>query len=308
MNRPNIRFRIYFASSSLRPKKSQLIHKANNARKPNFHKNFYMRIITLYVMPIKGKRKYKVEFDDYTLTSVNGEISLIDQLGSKVDFSRLEIGDDIASKINSDRYFYYKIIPLSKYSDIITYSLVDSIVKVGGFYGDLLEACYLKDRKSGNNDYNYLKYAFGKISINNVKIYDTIADEAVQKLIEEYGWDFINIYENLRSLFRVSVEKAYNKVIESLDSKRELDAFMVYIIYSYDKNKAKEILEKTVITPNLDYNYEYVIPRWGLVGIDDNIIKMFSEMGVKVHKDSLKFNEVKFLLAKINNEKVELIS
>ncbi|AAK43277.1 hypothetical protein SULI_04670 [Saccharolobus solfataricus] len=259
-------------------------------------------------MPIKGKRKYKVEFDDYTLTSVNGEISLINELGSKVDFSKLEIGDFLANKINSDRYFYYKIIPLSKYSDIVTYSLIDSIVKVGGFYGDLLEACYLKDSKSGSADYNYLKYAFDKISILNIKIYDTISDEAVKKLIDIYGWDFIKIYENLRSLFRVSAEKAYNKVIEKLDSRKELDAFMVYIIYSYNKNKAKEILEKTVITPNLDYDYEYIIPRWGLVGIDDNIIKMFNEVGVNVHKDSLRFNEIKILLTKINNEKVKLIS
>ncbi|WP_338599144.1 hypothetical protein V6M85_09355 [Sulfolobus tengchongensis] len=258
-------------------------------------------------MPIKGRRKFKVEFDDYILTSINGELSLTNQVGSTVDLSKLDIGEIIAEKIKEDPYFYYKVIPLSKYFDIITYNLIDSVIEVGGFYGDLLEACYLKDKKSNGDDYKYLSYAFSKISFSNMKIYDPIADEAIQILVEKYGWDFIKIYEDLTSLFKVSKEKAYNKVIESLSESKELDTFKVYIIYVHDKSKAKEILDETVVAPNLNYDFKYVIPRWGLLRIDDNIINLFNELGVKIHKDALKFNETKIFLEKINREKIKYI-
>lgn len=256
-------------------------------------------------MPRKGRRKYSVEFDDYTLTSLDGELTLINELGLKVNLPSSEIGDRIAEIINEDPYFYYKIIPLTKYYDIITYNLIDSVVKVGGFYGDLLDACYQKDKR--NNKDMYLPYAFNKIFTTNVKIYDPISDEALMELINRYDWNFIRIYEELRSIFRISKEKAYNKVIEEISNIKELDVFRIYVIYVTNKEEAQRILEETVVTPNTNYNYKYIIPRWGLLGINNDIINMLNDLGLRVHRDSLKFSEVKKVLEKIRREKITIV-
>ncbi|MEM0016264.1 MAG: hypothetical protein QXQ01_04830 [Saccharolobus sp.] len=256
-------------------------------------------------MPMREKKKYSVNFDNYKLISLDGEISLANEMGLKVNLPLSDIGDRIAEMIRSDHYFYYKIIPVSKYYEIITYRLIDNIIEVGGFYGDLLEACYLKDKKKGEDI--YLPYAFNKIFTKRIKIYDPISDEALQKLIEKYDWEFIRIYEVIRGIFRVSREKAYKKVIEELDSSKELDLFRIFVIYSVNRSEAKKIIEESVITPNIKYDYEHVIPRWELQYADEDILHMLNDLGIKVHKDSLNYNEVRNFIEKIDKNKIIII-
>ncbi len=259
------------------------------------------------VMPRRGKRKYTVEFDDYLLTSLDGEISLINEIGQRVNWSYSDIGDRIAKIIAEDPFFYYKVIPLTKYYEIVTYSLIESVIRVGGFYGDLLDACYKKDEKDMREV--YLPYAFNKISEKGNKIYDPISDDAIKALINRYNWDFIRIYEDLEGIFRVDKNKAFNKVIEEISvekDKIELDLFMLYVLYEVNVDKAKEIINDSIIAPNLSYESKYIIPRWG-VYLDNKIIAMINDLGVKVHNDALRFKEIQKLLEMVDRDKVKVI-
>ncbi|TRM85012.1 hypothetical protein DJ521_07905, partial [Sulfolobus sp. E3] len=133
--------------------------------------------------------------------------------------------------------------------------------------------------------------------------------DAIKALINRYDWDFIRIYEDLEGIFRVDKNKAYNKVIEEISGEKdkiELDLFMLYVLYEVNVDKAKEIIDDSLIAPNLSYESKYIIPRWG-VYLNNKIISMINDLGIKVHNDALRFREIQKLLKMVERDKVKVI-
>ncbi len=182
--------------------------------------------------------------DKYTITNDKDGLRFINSSGVAVNPSLLEVGNEIGDEVIRNKVLYYKLLPLSKYPDIITFKLIDSIINIGGFADDLLEASCKKGE-------NYCRYAISKIKESRIPLFK-LSDSAI-KMISNIDRNVLFLYRNVKQIYKIDPKLAF----EIITSKHELSLSDLTTLI--EMGKLKDVLEESVIHIDQNFPSRYVI-------------------------------------------------
>ncbi|MCY0849451.1 hypothetical protein [Sulfuracidifex metallicus] len=182
--------------------------------------------------------------DRYTMKTDKDGLKLINSSGESVNLSLLDLGNEISDEITKNKGIYYKLIPLSMYPDIITFKLIDTVIKIGGLADDLLEASCKKGE-------TYCKYALSKIKEENLPLFK-LSTDTLDK-IKKIDKSSLFLYEDVRGLYTVDKEIAFEKIT----SKKILSLEDLYILR--EMGKIKYILKRSVVHVDSNFPADFII-------------------------------------------------
>ncbi|BBG25440.1 hypothetical protein [Sulfuracidifex tepidarius] len=182
--------------------------------------------------------------DKYTITNDKDGLRFINSSGEAVNPSLLEVGNEIGDEIVKNRSLYYKLLPLSKYPDIVTFKLIDSIINIGGFADDMLEASCKKGE-------NYCRYAMSKIKEAKIPLFK-ISDPTLE-MIYKIDRSILFLYHDIKQVYKIDPNLAF----EIITSKHELSLSDLVVLLRM--GKLKDVLEESVIHVDQNFPSRYVI-------------------------------------------------
>ncbi len=220
--------------------------------------------------------------DRYTISNDEDGLKLINSSGEKVDVSPVEIGNEIGDEVLKNKSLYYKLIPLSSFPDIITFKLIDSVLSIGGFADDLLEASCKKGE-------NYCRYAISKIKEAEIPLI-RLSDQ-VLKEISRLDGTVLLLYDRVTEILNINPDMAFEKItskeVLSLDDLIALDKL----------GKLQEISREIIIHPDQDFPSRFIVLLNSLAIKDQRVAELLGKLPmVRISECSFRTPEATDLL------------